>query len=62
MQFIVERRIENGCQFVTRIFLNPRNCLYIKKDCKFFQSYEKSSTRQKKQKLVDVFIGIVERE
>ena len=48
MQFVAERRIENGLQFVTLIFLNPRNCLYIKKDCKFFQSYEKSSAKQNK--------------
>ena len=48
MQFVAERRIENGLQIVTPIFLNPPNCLYIKKDCKFFQSYEKSSGMQKK--------------
>ena len=42
MQFVAERGIENGLQIVTPIFLNPLNCLYTKKDCKFFQSYEKS--------------------
>ena len=42
MQFIAERRIENGLQIVTPIFPNPPNCLYTKKDCNFFQSYEKS--------------------
>ena len=41
MQFVAERGIENGLQIVTPIFLNPLNCLYTKKDCKFFQSYEK---------------------
>ena len=45
MQFIAECGIEYGCQIVTQIFLNSPDCLYIKKFCKFFQSYEK--TREK---------------
>ena len=40
MQFIAERGIENGCQFVTPIFLNLPHCLYIKKKCFSFQNYE----------------------
>ena len=40
MQFVAERRIENGLQFVTPIFLNPPHCLYIKKNCFSFQNYE----------------------
>ena len=40
-QFIAERGIENGLQIVTRFFLNSPNCLYLKKSCKFLQSYEK---------------------
>ena len=48
MQFVAERGIENGLQIVTPIFLNPLNCLYTKKDCNFFQSYEKSRAEQKK--------------
>ena len=51
MQFVAERGIENGLQIVTPIFLNPLNCLYTKKDCKFFQSYEKSSAIQNKSHL-----------
>ena len=34
---------KNGLHLVTPIFLNPPNCLYIKKDSNFFQSYEKSN-------------------
>jgi hypothetical protein len=40
-QFIAERGIENGLQFVTRISLNFPDCLYLKKSCEFLQSYEK---------------------
>ena len=47
MQFIAECGIEYGLQFVTQFFLNPPNGLYIKKDCDFFQSYEKTSEMQK---------------
>ena len=31
MQFIAEYGIEYGLQFVTQIFLNSPDCLYIKK-------------------------------
>ena len=41
-QFIAERGIEYGLQFVTPFFLNSLNCLYLKKSCKFLQSYEKT--------------------
>ena len=41
MQFVAERRIENGLQIVTPFFLNSPNCLYIKKSCNLLQSYEK---------------------
>ena len=41
MQFIAEWRIENGCQF-DPIFLNPPDCLYIKRNCFSFQNYEDS--------------------
>ena len=44
-QFIAERGIEYGLQFVTLFFLNSLNCLYLKKSCKFSQSYEKSSEK-----------------
>ena len=47
MQFIAEYGIEYGCQFVSPFFLNPLNCLYTKKSCDFFQSYEKSRAEQK---------------
>ena len=47
-QFIVERGIEYGLQFVTQKFLNPPDCLYLKKSCKFLQSYEKMRGMQKK--------------
>ena len=30
-QFIAERGIEYGCQFVTQFFLNSPDCLYTKK-------------------------------
>jgi len=40
-QFIAERGIEYGLQIVTRKFLNPPDCLYLKKSCKFLQSYKK---------------------
>jgi hypothetical protein len=39
-QFIAEHGIEYGLQFVTRFFLNFPDCLYLKKSCKFLQSYE----------------------
>jgi hypothetical protein len=39
-QIIAERGIENGLQIVTSFFLNSPDCLYIKKGCKFLQSYE----------------------
>ena len=41
-QFIAERGIEYGLQFVTLFFLNPPDCLYTKKSREFLQSYEKS--------------------
>ena len=50
MQFIAEWRIENGLQIVTQFFLNFPDFLYIKKSCKFLQSYEKTSEMQKKSK------------
>ena len=31
-------RNENRCQFVTQIFLNPPNCLYLQKVCDFIQN------------------------
>ena len=40
MQFVAERRIENGLQIVTRISLNPPNSLHIKKNCFSFQKYK----------------------
>ena len=46
-QFIAERGIEYGFQFVTPKILNSPDSLYLKKSCKFLQSYEKSSTEQK---------------
>ena len=42
MQIIAEQRIENGLLSVTQKILNLPYCLYIKKSCKFFQSYEKT--------------------
>ena len=48
MQFVAERRIENGLQIVTPFFLNSPNCLYIKKSCNLLQSYAKSRAKQKK--------------
>ena len=47
MQFIAERGIEYGFQIVTRFFLNSPDCLYLKKSCKFLQSYEKTREMQK---------------
>ena len=47
-QFIAERGIEYGYQFVTPKILNSPDCLYLKKSCKFLQSYEK--TREEKRK------------
>ena len=46
-QFIAECGIEYGCQFVTQIFLNLPDCLYIKKSWEILQSYEKTSETQK---------------
>ena len=46
-QFIAERGIEYGLQFVTHYFLNSPDCLYLKKFCEFLQSYEKSRAKQK---------------
>ena len=34
------RKNRTVAQFVTPISLNPPNCLYIKKNCFSFQSYE----------------------
>ena len=39
-QFIAERGIEYGLQFVTFKILNSPDCLYIKKSSEFLQSYE----------------------
>jgi len=47
MQFQAECRIEYGLQIVTPFFLNPSDCLYIKKSCKFLQRYEKTREMQK---------------
>ena len=41
-QFIAECGIEYGLQIVTSFFLNSPDCLYIKKSCKFLQSYRKT--------------------
>ena len=46
-QFIAERGIEYGLQFVTRFFFNSSDCLYLKKSYEFLQSYKKSSAKQK---------------
>ena len=51
MQFIAECRIENGLLSVTLKILNLPNCLYAKKSCEFFQSYEKTSEMQKESSL-----------
>ena len=40
-QFIAERGIEYGLQFVTQFFLNSPDCLYLKKSYEFLQSYDK---------------------
>jgi len=40
---VEERGIEYGFLFVTSFFFNSLDCLYIKKDCEFLQSYEKTS-------------------
>jgi len=47
MQFVAERRIENGLLSVTLTILNLLHHLYTKKSCEFFQSYEKSRAKQK---------------
>ena len=39
-QIMAEWGNENRCQFVTQIFLNPWNCLYLQKVCDFIQFYE----------------------
>jgi len=44
-QFVAARGSENGLYIVIRFFINLPNCLYIKKDCDFLQSYGK--TREK---------------
>ena len=46
-QFIAERGIEYGLQFVTQFFLNFPDCLYTKKSWEFLQSYEKTRAKQK---------------
>ena len=46
-QFIAERGIEYGLQFVTQFFLNSPDCLYLKKSYEFLQSYEKKRELQK---------------
>jgi len=46
MQFIVECGIEYGLQIVTPFFLNLPNCLYTKKERKFFQRYEEKTYKQ----------------
>jgi hypothetical protein len=58
MQFIAECGIEYGCQFVTQFFFNPPDCLYIKKSCKFLQSYEKTSEMQKESLLFFSFPSV----
>jgi len=44
-QFIAEHGIEYGLQFVTRFFLNFPDSLYLKKSCKFLQSYKKTTEK-----------------
>ena len=39
-QITAEWGNENCCQFVTQIFLNPPNCLYLQKVCDFIQNYK----------------------
>ena len=39
-QIAAEWGNENRCQFVTQLFLNPCNCLYLQKVCDFIQRYE----------------------
>jgi len=51
MQIIAEQRIENGLLSVTQKILNLPYCLYIKKSCKFFQSYEKTRELQKEKQV-----------
>ena len=46
-QFVEERGIEYGLQFVTLFYLNSPDCLYLKKSCKFLQMYEKTRAEQK---------------
>ena len=57
VQFIAEWRIEYGLLSVTLKILNLPNCLYTKKSCKFFQSYEKTRAEQNK-----LFIFYAEKE
>ena len=47
MHFIVECGIEYGFQFVTQIFINSPDCLYIKKSWEFLQSYKKTRCENK---------------
>ena len=58
-QFIAERGIEYGLQFVTLFFLNSPDCLYIKKDCEFLQSYAKTMKSPKKTGNNDTFITFI---
>ena len=44
-QIKAECGIENRLLFVTQIFLNPPNCLYLQKVCDFIQKYEISFLR-----------------
>jgi len=47
MLFIAECGIEYGLLSVTQKILNLPNCLYIKKFCDFFQSYENYANKPK---------------
>ena len=53
MQFIAVRGIEYGLQIVTRFLFNSSDCLYTKKSCKFFHSYEKV---ERKAKFISLFV------
>lgn len=58
MHFIAERGIEYSLLIVTPFFLNPPDSLYLKKSCKFLQSYEKTRAKQKKTTIFFCFAGI----
>ena len=58
MQFIAERGIEYGLQFVTQFFLNSPDCLYTKKSSEFLQSYEKTSEMQKENVIFFLFPSV----